>query len=136
MDMLAVMAHCRSLPSAHDELKVEWNGVWVCRVGTKIFAFMAKDRGITLKCDPIWAQLLRQTYEAVEPGYHMNKKHWITVRLNGTIPDDEIREMIDHAYHRVVASLTRRERAALGLGVNGGGPGSVATREGGGLPCS
>ena len=68
---------------------------------------------ISLKCDPTLAQILRQTYPAVQPGYHLNKQHWNTITLDGTIPDDEIKEMIDNSYALVVAGLKKADREAL-----------------------
>jgi predicted DNA-binding protein (MmcQ/YjbR family) len=87
----------------------------VFRVMGKIFALIPLDASprINLKCDPGWAEILRQTYSAVTPGYHMNKRHWNTVLLDGTIPDGEIDEMIDHAYLLVVKSLKRADREQL-----------------------
>jgi predicted DNA-binding protein (MmcQ/YjbR family) len=89
--------------------------VLVLRVAGKIFALIPLDASprVNLKCDPAWAELLRQTYPAVTPGYHMNKTHWNTVMLDGTIPDDEVLEMVDHSYEQVVKSLKKSERAKL-----------------------
>jgi predicted DNA-binding protein (MmcQ/YjbR family) len=69
---------------------------------------------INLKCDPERALELRAQYDAVQPGYHMNKKHWNTVVVDGSIPDDEILGMIDHSYERVVAGLGKADRERLG----------------------
>jgi predicted DNA-binding protein (MmcQ/YjbR family) len=87
----------------------------VFRVMGKIFALIPLDASprINLKCDPGWAELLRQTYPAVTPGYHMNKRHWNTVLCDGTISDTEIDEMIEHAYAIVVKGLKRAEREQL-----------------------
>jgi len=88
----------------------------VFKVMGKMFALMSVDADpptINLKCDPLLAQALRETYEAVRPGYHMNKKHWNTVTSDGTISDDELREMIDASYDLVVSSLTRKDRDGL-----------------------
>jgi predicted DNA-binding protein (MmcQ/YjbR family) len=63
-----------------------------------------------LKCDPDLALELRDRYEQVQPGYHMNKKHWNTVVLDGVIPENEISGMIDHSYDLVVASLPKGKR--------------------------
>ncbi len=68
---------------------------------------------INLKCDPDWAMILRNHYEAVKPGYHMNKRHWNTVVVDGSIPDDEIWEMIDHSYRLVVIGLKKADRQKL-----------------------
>ncbi len=86
----------------------------VIRVMRKIF-LLAPVHGssVNLKCDPNWAEVLRQTYPAVKPGYHMNKRHWNTVTLDGSISDDEILEMVDHAYEQVVKGLTKKDREKL-----------------------
>lgn len=68
---------------------------------------------INLKCPPALAVALRQQFPAVAPGYHMNKRHWNTVTLDGTIPDAEVRDMIDVSYDLVVAGLTRAAREEL-----------------------
>lgn len=89
----------------------------VFKVGGKMFALLSLDEvpsTANLKCEPDLALELRDRYEQVRPGYHMNKKHWNTVELGGGIPDAELREMIDHSYERVVRSPTKTARAALG----------------------
>ncbi len=68
---------------------------------------------ISLKCDPEHALVLRAIYPAVTPAYHFNKVHWNTVLLDGSVPEDEVAEMIDESYDLVVAKLTRAARAAL-----------------------
>jgi predicted DNA-binding protein (MmcQ/YjbR family) len=66
-----------------------------------------------LKCDPDLAAGLRARYAAVTPGYHLNKRHWNTVALDGSVPDEELLELIDHSYELVVARLSRAERKGL-----------------------
>ena len=68
---------------------------------------------VNLKCDPDRALELRDRYEEVQPGYHMSKKHWNTVQLEGAIPSVEIRQMIDHSYDLVVAGLPKAQREGL-----------------------
>jgi len=90
--------------------------VVVLRVMGKIFALIPLNTSperVNLKCDPVWAEVLRQTYPAITPGYHMNKKHWNTILFDDTVPDDEILEMVDHAYEQVVKALTKKEREQL-----------------------
>jgi predicted DNA-binding protein (MmcQ/YjbR family) len=90
--------------------------VVVLRVMGKIFALIPlniKPERVSLKCDPIWAEVLRQTYPAVTPAYHMNKKHWNSILFDDSVPDDEILEMVDHAYEQVVKGLTKKERGQL-----------------------
>jgi len=75
----------------------------VFKADGKIFALLnlEEDLSINLKCDPVFALELRERYTSVTPGYHMNKKHWNTVRLDGSVPDKEIYSWIDHSYDRV-----------------------------------
>jgi predicted DNA-binding protein (MmcQ/YjbR family) len=88
----------------------------VFKVGGKMFALLALDEippAANLKCNPDRALELRDRYEEVTPGYHMNKKHWNTVQLVGGIPEAEIRQMIDHSYALVLQSLPRAQRERL-----------------------
>jgi predicted DNA-binding protein (MmcQ/YjbR family) len=90
--------------------------VEVYKVLGKIFAILAADDdppSVSLKCEPDLALALRDQYPAVTAGYHLNKKHWNTVVLDGSIPDDEIAEMIDHSYQRVAMSLPKAVRSRL-----------------------
>ena len=96
--------------------------VLVFKVGGKMFALAALDEvpaTVNLKCDPDLALDLRDRYEQIKPGYHMNKKHWNTVEIEGGIPAVELRRMVDHSYELVIRSLPkaarsnqRRDRAA------------------------
>jgi predicted DNA-binding protein (MmcQ/YjbR family) len=85
----------------------------VFKVADKMFALASLDEvpaSANLKCDPDRALELRDRYEEVQPGYHMSKKHWNTVDLEGGIPEVELKEMIDHSYELVVASLPKAKR--------------------------
>lgn len=73
----------------------------------KMFALIqegSKPLRVSLKCDPGLAELLREKYETVLPGYHLNKKHWNTIICSGQIPDDEFRDLIRHSYELVATS--------------------------------
>ncbi len=88
----------------------------VYKVMGKVFALVAwraKPLSISLKCEPFRAVLLRDQYAAVRPGYHTNKRHWNTVTLDGTIPENEICEMIDHSYALVIKGLRKADREKL-----------------------
>lgn len=88
----------------------------VFRVAGKMFALIPLDEAavkINLKCDPDRAVVLRDTWAAITPGYHMNKRHWNTVELGQDLPDEAIPELIQHSYELVVASLTRKARVSL-----------------------
>lgn len=87
----------------------------VFKVMDKIFALTDVDNfvSVNLKCEPEKAIALREEYPAVTPGYHMNKKHWNTIEVDGTIPDDLFKSWIDHSYDLVVAGLPKAKREAL-----------------------
>ena len=89
--------------------------VRVFKVANKMFALIPVGGAaeISLKCEPTWAVILRNSYHAVQPGYHLNKEHWNSVSVDGSIPDDEILAMIDHSYDQVVKGLSRKDKAAL-----------------------
>lgn len=90
--------------------------VAVLKVQDKMFATLGNDdngANMNLKCDPDEAVMLRDIFEAVVPGYHMNKRHWNTIILDDSIPQSEIERMIDNSYALVVRGLTRAKRNAL-----------------------
>ncbi|WP_266365997.1 MmcQ/YjbR family DNA-binding protein [Tellurirhabdus rosea] len=97
-----------SLPFGEDTL--------VFKVGGKIFALTGLDANppsINLKCNPERAVELREQFEAVRPGYHMNKTHWNTVIVDGSIRQADLREWIDHSYELVRQSLPKSVRVTL-----------------------
>jgi predicted DNA-binding protein (MmcQ/YjbR family) len=88
----------------------------VYKVMGKMFALIAWQETplrITLKCDPDEALFLRDVYTAVRPGYHMNKRHWNTIVVDGSIPQKEFLRMIDDSYALVVKGLTKAQRQML-----------------------
>jgi predicted DNA-binding protein (MmcQ/YjbR family) len=89
----------------------------VFKVGGKIFALTPLERRpltVSLKCEPELAERLRATYPAIRGGYHLNKRHWNTVTLDGSIPDRMLADMIEDSYDLVVSSLPQRVRRDLG----------------------
>ncbi len=90
--------------------------VMVFKVRGKMFALVALAESplrINLKCDPELALHLREFYKAIQPGYHMNKKHWNTVTLDNSIPYEEILTMIDDSYDLVVKGLKKSDKGKL-----------------------
>src|SRR5450755_2184776 len=88
----------------------------VYKIGGRMFAIVAddpQDVRMTLKCDPVLSEIVRGEYAAIKPGYHTDKRHWVTIRQDQALPDAEIGRLIDHAYDLVRAKLTRAARAAL-----------------------
>ena len=96
--------------------------VLVFKVGGKMFALAALDEipaTANLKCDPDLALELRDRYEQVRPGYHMNKKHWNTVELGEEIPDLDLRKMVDHSYELVVKNLPKSRAPKISAATDG-----------------
>ncbi|MEM6485604.1 MAG: MmcQ/YjbR family DNA-binding protein [Pseudomonadota bacterium] len=103
------------MPEAREDFPFGPN-VAVMKVLDKMFATLGEEDGlprINLKCDPDEAVMLRDIFDAVIPGYHMNKRHWNTVILDGSIPRGEIERMIENSYQLVVAGIPAKARKAL-----------------------
>ena len=92
------------------------NDTLVFKVAGKMYALLSLDEvlSINLKCDPEYALELREKHpEDIGPGYHMNKKHWNTVRLQRRLGEDLLHQLIDHSYDLVVSKLPKRVQAEL-----------------------
>jgi predicted DNA-binding protein (MmcQ/YjbR family) len=90
----------------------------VLKVGAKMFAAIGLDvtpTTISLKCDPQLADQLRVAYPAIGLPSHLDKRHWVMVQLDGSVPDETVRALIDDSYALVVKGMTRKARQALGL---------------------
>lgn len=88
----------------------------VYRVGSKMFALIRLNSDplqINLKCEPFMAQCLRVDYPSITPGYHMNKKYWNTLAIDGTLSDELIENLIDTSYDIVFKSLTKKQQAEI-----------------------
>src|SRR5207253_11378956 len=112
MDLEVFRDFCLSKLAANESTPFG-EDVLVFKVAGRIFALAPLDEvaaRANLKCDPDLALELRDRYEQVRPGYHMNKKHWNTVELDSGIPDTELRKMIDHSYELVAQKLPRKMR--------------------------
>ncbi len=108
-DLLLAKPHCtEETPFGPEAL--------VYKVGGKMFALLIPDNvpaRMNLKCDPERAEDLREQYEAIQPGYHMNKRHWNTLVLNGSLPPKLVTSLVDHSYELVFAGLPRKVREEL-----------------------
>ncbi|HXD77582.1 MAG TPA: MmcQ/YjbR family DNA-binding protein [Puia sp.] len=111
MNIEEVRAYCLRKPGAAESFPFG-EEVLVFKVGGKIFllANLTEGNSLNVKCDPERAVELRERHEEVQPGYHMNKRHWNTVRIDGVLKTKDIRDMIDHSYEMVVASLPKKVR--------------------------
>jgi predicted DNA-binding protein (MmcQ/YjbR family) len=91
----------------------EWS---VFKVASKMFALSALKLDpltVSVKCEPTLAQQLRATYPAITPGYHLNKRHWNTIIIDGSLPDDMVADLIEDSYDLVVSKLPRARRRSL-----------------------
>ena len=121
MDAEAIREYCLKKKGKVTEGFPFGEDVLVFKIEGKVFLLlMLDDRPLSmnLKCNPELAIELRERYEAVRPGYHMNKKHWNTVVLDGSVPTQEIRKMIDHSYEQIVRGLKKSIREKLLRGTN------------------
>lgn len=112
MHLEDAIAHCLSLPEVVEDTPFGPD-VLVFKIGGKLFALT--DPGdmpptMNLKCDPERALALRDQYAAIQPGYHMNKRHWNTLTLDGSLPAALVRELINHSYELVVNGLSAKAR--------------------------
>ncbi len=99
------------------DFQEEWN--WIrYHIGGKMFAAVCNDDDnnpyyITLKLEPLEGEFLRREYEDIIPGYYMNKVHWNSVKVSGNVPDDVVRDMLDHAYDVVLRSFSKKKQKEI-----------------------
>lgn len=112
MDFETLRDYLLSKPAAKEDFPFD-STTLVLKVGGKMFALLGLNEEplrVNLKCDPHQAELLRQRYPAIIPGYHMNKRHWNTVILDGSLSDEQIQTLIDDSYALVVRGLPKAKR--------------------------
>jgi predicted DNA-binding protein (MmcQ/YjbR family) len=112
MNIEQLRDYCLSLPEATEDFPFDDN-ILVFKVSGKLFVLTSLDEipmFINLKCDPELAIELREKYESVTPGYHMNKRLWNTLTMDGEINDTEIKHWIKHSYEEVVKKLPKSKR--------------------------
>jgi predicted DNA-binding protein (MmcQ/YjbR family) len=100
----ALRAQCLGLPNAVEEFPFRDPEVSAFKVAGKIFAISkltASRLSVSVKCDPDLALALRSQYAAIEPGYHLNKRHWITVDVQGDVDGDLVRQLVEDSYDAV-----------------------------------
>jgi predicted DNA-binding protein (MmcQ/YjbR family) len=118
MNAAELRDYCLSLTGAQETFPFGSN-TSVFKVGGKMFALsqLAADAlRISLKCEPALAEQLRDTYAEVIPGYHLNKRHWNTVIIDGSLPEQTIKHMIEDSYDLVASSLPEPDRRTLRWG--------------------
>ena len=115
MNIESIREYCLSKPEVTESLPFGEDTL-VFKVLGKMFVLMNLDGelSVNLKCDPEKALELREEYSAVLPGYHMNKRYWNTVMVNGSITDRLLETWIDHSYEQVIKSLPKNKQKTLG----------------------
>jgi predicted DNA-binding protein (MmcQ/YjbR family) len=116
MDIESLRNYCLAKKGVREEFPFG-DSTLVFKVGGKIFLLASLERvplQFNVKCDPELIAELRERYPAVQPGYHMNKNHWNTVIVDGSLSDKQIREMIDESYLLIINSLPKKSREDLG----------------------
>lgn len=126
MDAAQLRDTCLTFPGAYEDFpfgpemsvfKVRAAVSGGTRQEAKIFAISGLEPAalsVSLKCDPVLAVQLRAAHPEIVGAYHLNKRHWNGVRLDGGLPDDMVRDMIEDSYDLVVASLSRKQQEQLG----------------------
>jgi predicted DNA-binding protein (MmcQ/YjbR family) len=112
VDKDELKTRCLALPGASEEFPFG-DEVSVFKVGGKMFALSILDAEplqVSVKCDPELAVQLRSAYPAIAPGYHLNKRHWNTITLDGSLPDEMVTDLLGDSYDLVVASLPKVRR--------------------------
>ena len=115
MRRVQLVAACLAQPEAVEEFPFG-DDISVFKVGGKVFALVPvaeRTLSISLKCDPDRAISLRMQYSAVTGGYHLNKRHWNTVVVNGSIPENELDQWVEDSYDLVVDGLRKLDRLRL-----------------------
>ena len=115
MNIEEVHAYCVSFAEVTEEFPFDDTSL-VFKVNGKMFLLLpldAEERFVLVKCDPELAIEQRERYEAVYPGYHMNKKYWNMIFLESDMPDAEIRRAIKHSYQKVVEKMPAKDRLRL-----------------------
>lgn len=114
MDIEILRQHCLSKLGTMESFPFDAETL-VFKVMGKMFAIIPLEKGeeIALKCDPARAIELREEWEEITAGYHLNKTHWNSVRVNGRLPSQLILELVDHSYDLVAASLKKADKEAL-----------------------
>jgi predicted DNA-binding protein (MmcQ/YjbR family) len=116
----ALREYCLSFPGAAETFPFGPEAS-VFKVAGKMFALSRlaqRPLRVSLKCEPALAEQLREAHPAVTPGYHMNKRHWNTVIIDGSLPDRMVKDMIEDSYDLVVSRLPASRRRALGWGTD------------------
>ena len=114
MDIESYRDYCLLKKGVKEEFPFDSNTL-VFKVMGKMFALTDVDlfKSVNLKCDPDRSMELRERYMAIKPGFHMNKFHWNTIEMDGSLPDSLVKELIDHSYDLVVAKLPNKLKDEL-----------------------
>lgn len=116
MRSAGLRSHCLTFPGSEETFPFGPE-TSVFKVAGKMFALSrlgSEQLSVSLKCEPQLAEQLREAHSAITPGYHLNKRHWNTVTVDGSLSDEMIRDMIEDSYDLIVSALPRTTRIELG----------------------
>ncbi len=109
-------SYCLAKKGTTKEYKEKWCAT-LYKIGDKMFAMAGGDRDgkpiITVKLEPEYGSFLRQSFPDIVPGYYMNKEHWDSLYLEGSVPDDVLKEMLDRSYQLVLGSFSRKKQQEI-----------------------
>jgi predicted DNA-binding protein (MmcQ/YjbR family) len=115
VDFKTLSTYCLSKRGAMEDYPFGHN-VLVIKMASKMFALISERNNqlnISLKCDPLLAEHLRQQYPAITAGYHLNKSHWNTIVIDGSLSESQLNKMIDHSYYLVFEGLKKSDKDAI-----------------------
>ena len=110
--------YCLNMKESEKEFKPEWNAT-LYKLKGKMFALQGHNKEekpiITLKLEPMFGEHLRSEYPDITPGYYMNKLHWNSLSLNGDVPDEVVKDMLDRSYGLIFSSLSKKLQQEISL---------------------
>lgn len=115
MNIEALQEYCLTKAGVEETLPFGPD-VLVYKLLGKVFLLLplnSEQLQFNVKCDPDLAVELREEYDCVQPGYHMNKKHWNTILVDGSVPSKKLKEWIDHSYYLILNSFPAKQREQL-----------------------
>lgn len=115
-----IQTYCLGKAATEEEYKADWDAI-LYKVGGKMFALIGNDAlgqpVISVKLDPDFSFELREHYPDITPGYHLNKTHWSSLNLNGNVPAEVLKQMLDQSYQLVVRGMSKKKQQELSLGL-------------------
>jgi predicted DNA-binding protein (MmcQ/YjbR family) len=117
MKYIWIDTYCLSKNAVIKDYKIEWDATRYM-IDSKMFVLIGQNKEkreiISLKLNPEYGEFLRNEYDDIKPGYYLNKEHWNSINLDGSVPDDLLKELVDQSYALVLHSLTKKRQSEIG----------------------